>query len=255
MKTAHLSKEELIRQAIGQMETELETRPRTLRETVALTCNILFARGHDSGLAGQITAVLPDSPGHFVTQRLGLGFDEIDVDNLLVVDRDLNVIDGRGMPNPANRFHSWIYERRPDVGCIIHTHPLHTSALSMLGEPLAIAHMDSCMLYGEVGYLPEWPGVPVGNDEGRIICDALGTKKAALLAHHGLVVAGSSVEEACVIAVQIERTARLHLLARAAGDIRPISAALAQEAHDWILTARRSKALFDYYARSFSRGG
>ncbi|QYD73614.1 aldolase [Paraburkholderia edwinii] len=255
MKTAHLDKDELMRHAANRMDTELAGHSRSLRETVALTCNILFRHGHDSGLAGQITALLPDGSGHYLTQRLGLGFDEIDVANLLVVDRDLNVIEGQGMPNPANRFHSWIYDRRPDVRCIVHTHPLHTSALSMLGEPLAIAHMDSCMLYGEVAWLPEWPGVPVGNDEGKIISEVLGGRKAALLAHHGLVVAGSSVEEACVIAVQFERAARLHLLARAAGEIKKIPDALAKEAHDWILTDRRSKALFDYYARGLIRYG
>jgi L-fuculose-phosphate aldolase len=254
MKTALLTKNQLIQQATSEMERELAGSARTLHEKVALTCNILFQRGHDSGLAGQITAVVPDQPGYYLTQRLGLGFDEIRAENLLTVDRDLIVVEGSGMPNPANRFHSWIYGRRPDVKCIVHTHPLYTSALAMLGEPLAVAHMDSCMLYGDVGYLPEWPGVPVGNEEGRIISDALGSRKAILLAHHGLVVAGSSVEEACVIAVQFERAARLQLLARSAGKIRDIPEALAQEAHDWILTDRRSVALFDYYARSLGRG-
>lgn len=253
MKTASLTKHQLMRQATSQMDVELAGRVRTTHEKVALTCNILFQRGHDSGLAGQITAVLPDQSGHYLTQRLGLGFDEIRAGNLLTVDRDLQVIDGNGMVNPANRFHSWIYERRPDVKCIIHTHALYSSALSMLGEPLVVAHMDSCMLYNDVSYLADWPGVPVGNEEGRIISDALGSKKAILLAHHGLVVAGSGIEEACVIAVQFERTARLHLMARSAGGIREIPEALAQEAHDWILTDRRSAALFDYYARHLGR--
>src|ERR1700754_2695218 len=149
MKTAHLDKDELMRHAANRMDTELAGHSRSLRETVALTCNILFRHGHDSGLAGQITALLPDGSGYYVTQRLGLGFDEIDVANLLVVDRDLNVIEGQGIANPANRFHSWIYDRRPDVKCIVHTHALHTCALSMLGEPLKVAQMDSCMLYNE----------------------------------------------------------------------------------------------------------
>ena len=153
------------------------------------------------------------------------------------------------MPNPANRFHSWIYRARPDVNCIIHTHPLHAASLSMLEVPLEISHMDNCPLYGDVAFLKDWPGVPVGNEEGEIISAALGDKRAILLSHHGMLVAAGSVEEACVLALQFERAARMQLLAMAAGKIQPIPPALGREAHDWILTPRRSQAGFAYYAR------
>jgi L-fuculose-phosphate aldolase len=250
--TMTLGKDELIRRAQASMERSLTAPSWSTAEAVALTCRILYERGHDSGLAGQITA-RGDQPGTFVTQRLGLGFDEIAVSNLLVVDEDLTVIDGQGMANPANRFHSWIYRARPDVGCVIHTHPLHTSALGMLEQPLQVAHMDACLLYDDVGFLAAWPGVPVGNSEGEIIARALGDKRAVLLAHHGLVVACATVEEACVVAVQFERAARLQLIASAAGPIRPIDPDLAREAHDWILQGRRSPTAFAYFARQILR--
>ncbi|NRF72194.1 aldolase [Aquincola sp. S2] len=246
--TLSLSKDALVRQALEQMQTELPVAQWTPRQQVALTCRILFDQGHDSGLAGQITARGVDG-STFLTQRLGLGFDEVTASNLLRVDEDLTVVEGSGMPNPANRFHSWIYRARPDVRCVIHTHPLHVSALSMLERPLQVSHMDACMLYDDVAFLAEWPGVPVGNSEGELIAGVLGNKRAALLAHHGLVVAGTTIEEACVVAVQCERAARLQLLAMAAGEIKPIAQPLAREAHDWILQPRRSQAGFDYFAR------
>ncbi|MFC6981269.1 aldolase [Microbulbifer taiwanensis] len=165
--TLSMEKDELVHRAQDQMRRHLEAPDWSLREKVALTCHILFAQGHDSGLAGQITARAP-APGNYYTQRLGLGFDEISASNLLTVNEDLEVLSGDGMANPANRFHSWIYRARPDVRCIVHTHPLHISALSMLGRPLKVSHMDTCPLHGEVAFLEEWPGVPVGNGEGRL---------------------------------------------------------------------------------------
>jgi L-fuculose-phosphate aldolase len=135
----------------------------------------------------------------------------------------------------VHRFHTWIYSARPDVRCIIHTHPLHASALSMLERPLEIAHMDTCVLYGDVAFLETWPGVPVGNSEGEIISAALGNKRAILLAHHGLLVAAGSIEEACIVAIQFERAGKRQLLAQAAGPIQPIDPASGREAHDWIL--------------------
>lgn len=246
--TFSLDKDQLIQQSLTQMDRHLLGADYTQAQKLALTCRILFDNGHDSGLAGQITA-RGEQPGTYLTQRLGLGFDEICAGNLLLVNADLEVLQGDGMPNPANRFHSWLYRVRPDVQCIIHTHAVHTAALSMLEVPLEISHMDNCVLYDDVAFLPNWPGVPVGNEEGELISRAIGSKRALLLAHHGLLIACSSIEEACILAIAFERAARMHLLAASAGKIQPIDPGLGREAHDWILRGQRNAVGFAYYAR------
>lgn len=246
--TMQTPKSALVASAQADMQHKLSVTERGVREKLAITSRVLYDGGHDSGLAGQITARGPE-PGTYYTQRLGLGFDEITVSNILLVDEDLKVLEGHGMPNPANRFHSWVYRARPDVQCIVHTHPLHAAALSMLEVPLVVSHMDNCPLYDDCAFLPDWPGVPVGNEEGELISRALGDKRAILLAHHGLLVAATSIEEACVLALQFERAARMQLLAMSAGDIKPIKPELGREAHDWILKPRRSQIGFEYHAR------
>ncbi len=136
------------------------------------------------------------------------------------------------MPDPATRFHIWVYRAPPDANCIVHTHPPYCSALSMIGEALAIAHMKTTLLHDEVAFLPRWPGVPVADEEGHLISEALGLKKRAiLLAHHGQLVACDTVERAAALAVTMERAARLNLMARSAGDIKAIDPKLAKEAH------------------------
>ncbi len=241
-----------IKNAKEQMLKHLYIPPWSVEEKIVLASNILYEHGHDSGLAGQITARVDDT-SEFLTQQMGLGLDEIKISNLLQVDSELNVITGFGMPNPANRFHAWIYRERPDVRCIIHTHALHASALSMIGSPLQVSHMDICALHDDVGYLPAWHGLPVSDNEGELICAALGNKRAVLLAHHGLVVACQSIEESCVLAIQFEHAARLQLLAAAAGEIQTIDPALAREAHDWLLNENRVQATFYYHARIILR--
>ncbi|MBY8841343.1 aldolase [Streptomyces sp. SP2-10] len=245
-------KDLLVDRAKRQMDDFFGDSGLTTRQKLALTCRIAHDGGHDSGLAGQISA-RGQKPGTYYTQRLGLGFDEVTEDNLLLVDEDLEVLEGEGMPNPANRFHSWIYREREDVNCIIHTHSLHTAALAMLEVPLVVSQMDTTPLYDDCAFLKEWPGVPVGNEEGEIISAALGDKRAIILAHHGQLATGATIEEACNLAMLIERAARLQLLAMAAGTIQPLDPELAREAHDWTSTDRRSKANFAYYARKALR--
>lgn len=246
--TMNLTKPELVRRAQEQMQAKFTIPERSVRQKLALTSRILFEGGHDSGLAGQITA-RGDREGTYYTQQLGLGFDEITASNILLVDENLNVLEGEGMPNPANRFHSWIYRVRQDVNCIVHTHPVHVAALSMLEVPLVVSHMDNCPLYDDCAFLEKWPGVPVGNEEGQIISDAIGDKRAILLAHHGMLVATKTIEEACILSLLFERTARMQLLAMSAGEIKPIEPELGREAHDWILKPRRSEIGFEYYVR------
>lgn len=248
MKTALMSKGELMQNAQLQMQNQLTTKAFSQREKLALTCRILFDKGHDSGLAGQITCRV-EHENHFLTQQLGLGFDEITANNLIEVDADLNPINGKGMANPANRFHTWIYHHHPEVNCIIHTHPTHVAALSMLETPLIISQMDTCALYEDCSFVANWPGVPVGNEEGKLISEALGNNRAVFLAHHGQLVTGKTIEEACNLAVLIERAAKLQLLAMAAGDIKPLPPELAREAHDWVSTEKRNQLNFAYYAR------
>ena len=109
-------------------------------------------------------------------------------------------------------------------------------------------HMDSAMLHG-TAHLPEWPGVPVADDEGRIISAALGGARSILLANHGLLTAGSSVEEATYLAVFFERAARMQLRAMAAGGVREVKPELAAEACRFLLQPSIVRGTFAYWAR------
>jgi L-fuculose-phosphate aldolase len=119
----------------------------------------------------------------------------------------------------------------------------------MTGQPLIASHMDTAMFYDDCAFLAEWPGPPIGDEEGRIIHGALGNKRAILLAHHGQLVATSTIEEAAVLAVFIERAARMQLLAQSVGTVKPIDPAFAREAHDYRLKPRAVAATFHYFAR------
>jgi L-fuculose-phosphate aldolase len=220
------------------------------RDALADACRILAREGHESGLAGQVTA-RADKPATWWTLQFGYGFDEASAERMVLVDEDLQPLRG-GRPNPGVRFHVWIYNQRPDVKAIVHTHAPYASALAATGQPLKTIHMDSAMLHG-TAHLAEWPGVPVADDEGRIISGELGDAKTILLANHGLLAAGSSVEEATYLAVFFERAARMQLRAMAAGGYREVKPELAAEARDFLLQPSIVRATFAYWARQASR--
>jgi L-fuculose-phosphate aldolase len=242
------TKERLLDRASAEMQQIISHDQYSIQEKLVLSCHILFDAGHGSGLAGQITARGED-PDTYYTQQFGLTLNEARPDNLLLVDADLRVLEGQGMANPANRFHSWLYRQRPDAKAIIHTHPPYTSALSMLEVPLVVSHMDNCILYDQVAFVEKWPGIPFGNEEGELFAKTIQDKRAIMLAHHGMLVLGQSVEEACVLAVTFEKAAQMQLMAMSAGVIKLIDHDKGVEAQQWLLKPSRTSLGFSAMAR------
>jgi len=229
-----------------EMDEDLGVLQMSSAEALAACCRILAREGHESGLAGQVTA-LGEKPNTWWTLKFGLGFEEATAERMVLVDEDLKPLSG-GRANPGVRFHVWIYNKRPDVKAIVHTHAPYASALAATGKPLRTIHMDSAMLHG-TAHLPEWPGVPVADDEGRIISGALGSAKTILLSNHGLLTAGASIEEATYLAVFFERAARMQIRAMAAGGFKEVKPELAEEACKFLLQPAIVRGTFAYWAR------
>ena len=218
---------------------------------------ILADEGHESGLAGQLTARGPDE-GTFWTLPLGLAFDEAEESSWLLIDDALNVLAGDGShgirePNPATRFHLWVYRARRDVQAIVHTHPPAASALAAAEQPLVVAHMDATPLFEDTAFLARWPGLPTADREGEVIAGGLGDKHAMLLAHHGILTAGRSVQEAAFLAVFMERMARQQLDAAKIGGSKPVAAEEARRARDFLRTDRIMDITFDAWVRRAER--
>ena len=227
------------------------------RRSLTRSAWILADEGHESGLAGQLTARGP-SPGTFWTLPLGLAFDEAEEASWLLIDDALTVLEGSGShgirePNPATRFHLWIYRARQDVTAIVHTHPPAASALAAAEQPLIVAHMDATPLFDDTAFLPDWPGLPTADREGEVIAAGLGGKHALLLAHHGLLAAGRSVQEATFLGVFMERMARQQIDAAKVGGAKPIDPAEARRARDFLRTDRIMDLTFDAWSRRAER--
>lgn len=242
-------KQDFIERVNREMAEDLSALKGTTTQLLATACRILAAEGHESGLAGQVTA-RAEKPNTWWTLEFGYGFDEATAGRMVLVDEDLKPLSG-GRPNPGVRFHVWIYRKRPDVQAVIHTHAPYASALAATGQPLKTIHMDSAMLHG-TAHLPDWPGVPVADDEGRIISGALGEAKTILLANHGLLATGTSVEEAAYLAVFFERAARMQLRAMSAGGFKEVKRELAEEARDFLLQPSIVRGTFAYWSRRYA---
>ena len=222
------------------------------RKDVLTAAYRIFGRfGFDEGVAGHITVRDPEFPDRFWVNPFGVNFKLITADALLCVDHDGTVLEGDAPLNQAAfAIHSAIHAARPDIVAAAHSHSVNGKAFSSLHRELRPLTQDACMFFEDHVLFDDYTGVVVDATEGKRIAAALGDTKAAILANHGLLTTGHSIEEAVYWFITMERTCQAELLALAAGGSVPIPDDVARLTHSQVgshAAGRFSaKPLFDW---------
>ena len=190
----------------------------------------LFAKfGFGEGVAGHITARDPERTDCFWVNPFGLDFSLIRASDLVLVNHEGKVVEGRAAVNRAAfAIHSQVHAARPEVVAAAHAHSLYGKAWSSLGRHLDPLTQDACAFYEDHALFDDFTGVVYAAAEGARIAAALGKNKALILQNHGLLTVGGSVDEAAWWFITMERTCHAQLLAEAAGTPKIINDANAR---------------------------
>jgi ribulose-5-phosphate 4-epimerase/fuculose-1-phosphate aldolase len=185
-----------------------------LREDICRFGRSLFERGLTPGSSGNISARLDDGGWLVTPTNASLGF--LDPARLSRLDAEGRVISG-DKPTKEIPLHTALYDSRGSARAIVHLHSTHAVAVTMLPEtdpqnalpPLTPYFLMKC---GSTAMLPYYrPGDPAVAEAIRGLA---GRHASVLLANHGPVVAGDSLEAAVFATEELEETARLYLLLR-----------------------------------------
>src|ERR1700688_375250 len=107
-----------------------------IKRQLIVAGKVLVAEGQDDFTRGHISFRLPDDPTLFFMKAHSLGLDEITMQNILTIDLEGNVVAGTARRHSEVYIHSEILKVRSDVNCVIHTHPIYSTALSATGRTL-----------------------------------------------------------------------------------------------------------------------
>lgn len=185
-----------------------------LREDICRFGRSLFERGLTPGSSGNISVKLDDGTLLVTPTNASLGF--LDPARLTRLDAEGRLLSGDA-PTKEVPLHSALYHTRGSARAIVHLHSTHSVALSMLPEidpraalpPLTAYYLMKC---GHTALVPYYrPGDPAVADAIRGLA---GKYSSVLLANHGPVVAGDTLEAAVFATEELEETAKLYLLLR-----------------------------------------
>jgi len=182
-----------------------------LRDDIARLAKSMFDRGLTFGSSGNISVRTED--GWLMTPT-GSTMGNLDPARISKLDDNGNLISG-DKPTKETILHIAMYEERPKTGAVVHLHSTHSVAVSCLADidPADVLPPITAYYVMKIGKLPLVPYFPPGDlDLAKAVREMASDHHAVLLANHGPVVAGTSLQDAVYATEELEETAKLYLM-------------------------------------------
>lgn len=206
------------------------------RAVIALGLQLL-QRGLTAGTWGNIS--LRVGPEALLITPSGLGYDRQKPRDLVLLDLEGRVLQGKRLPSSESPLHLAIYQAYPEAQAVIHTHSVYASALAARRQGIPALIEDLAQVIGGPVACAAY-ALPGTEDLAQAALAALQGRRAALLANHGAVAWGSSLAQAYTVAQVVEKAAHIACLCQLLGGGVELSAA-------------DSAAMHRFYAEHYSK--
>lgn len=184
-----------------------------LRRKIISTAQKMNALGINQGKSGNVSARADHG---FLITPTGIAYDETRPEQIVETEFDGSFA-GDVLPSSEWRFHADIYRSRADVQAIVHTHSTFATTLACLGKNIPAFHYMIAAAGG--ADIRVAPYATFGTQElSDHAVAALDGRNACLLAQHGMIVVGASLEKALALAVEVESLSRMYWQALQIGE-------------------------------------
>jgi L-fuculose-phosphate aldolase len=178
----------------------------------------LWQRGLVGATEGNLSARI--SPQRILCTPSGLSKGHLRPADLVVIDNHGASIEG-GEPSSEIKMHLRIYQVRPDCQAVVHAHPPIATGFALAGEDIPDDLLpESMVVLGSVATVPF--AMPGTDEVPNALEPLLEDHKSFLLGHHGAVVLGKDLVDACYRMETLERIAQIIATAKAIGKPRPM---------------------------------
>jgi L-fuculose-phosphate aldolase len=178
-----------------------------IRQAIIDTCLEMNASGLNQGTSGNVSTRFGD--GLLITPS-AMPYAKMRPGDIVYMDMD-GTAHGEHAPSSEWRFHRDIIAARPEIQAVVHTHAVHATALSLLQKPIPAVHYMVAVAGGTIRCCPYATfGSQALSDH---VLAALQDRFACLMAHHGMLACGISLEKALWLATEVETLARQYAIA------------------------------------------
>ncbi len=180
----------------------------------------LYKQNLTVGTWGNIS-VLDYETGLVYIKPSGMDYNEINLEDVIVIDKKGKIIEGFRKPSIEMPMHLSIYNARKDVGAIVHYHPIYSSVLAVTGVSLPGICEDFVQIVGEKVLCAKY-ALPGSDELAKNAVASLGNRNAVFLLNHGTLCVGKDMKEAMKVCYVVEKTAHIYILSKNIGKCRII---------------------------------
>ena len=219
----------------------------TLKQDLALALRAAAHHGLAEGVCNHFSVALPDASQRFLINPRGLHWSEIGADDIVLVDADGAVLEGRHRVEPTAMFIHAAVHRITGRAVVLHTHMPYATALTLtVDRALDPTLSQGAMRFmGRIAVDTGYNGLALDWAEGERIAGAMQGREVAFLANHGVIVTGTSVAHAYDDLYYLERTCMHQVLAASTGrPLVPVNPELAAHVAAQIQGEREQSDLF-----------
>jgi L-fuculose-phosphate aldolase len=199
------------------------------KQEVLDTAQKMSQRGFVVGTSGNVSLRFRDSGGRDLVAITPSGrpYDTMKLNDIVIVDLDGLRVEGELTPSIETMLHTGIYKARKKVNAVMHTHPVYGSIIAVAGlEIPAILDDQVTQMGGEIKVARyALSGSP---EMTANVLAALGPRNAALMANHGAIALGKSMQEAFTTCQLLEKTAQIYVFALALRNVTLLPADAAE---------------------------
>ncbi len=179
--------------------------------------------------SGNVSIRDPET-GYVAIKPSGVMFEDLTAEDMVVLDLDGKIIEGKRKPSSDTASHLYIYRARPDVFGVVHTHSNYATAFAAIGKPIPVYLTAQADEFG--GPIPCGGFALIGGEEiGKEVVNSIGSSPAIIMKNHGVFTIGPSGKAAVKAAIMVEDVARTIWIARQLGEPDEIPADMVAKLH------------------------
>jgi len=179
-----------------------------IRIEVVKGAKAIFSKGLVEAGEGNVSMRNGKREEFFITPSFNQ-YNTLKKDEIVHLNFDGTPLNTGKLPSTEAKMHITIYKSRPKVQAIIHTHSPFATMLSIVGKGIPIIMEEMYAFLGGSVDVSEFGKAQTG-EIGNVALKALGIKNAALLANHGVIVCGKSLDHAVKFAELVEKLAKIY---------------------------------------------
>jgi len=182
------------------------------KQQIVAGCRVLVARGYLTATGGNVSLRVAGQNAFAITPS-NHDYSKMAAEDVCVLDFDLELLEGEQRPSVESSMHAAVYQTRPDVQAVVHTHQVYASALALIDAPIPALFDEQARFLGRSVEIIRYAPSGTGFLRKKIVKSIRNYHNAYIIQNHGVLCFGHDLERAIHNVEILEKCSLAYLLA------------------------------------------